>query len=127
LSVCGAKDQNSPISQQVAVDAPAAADALAVPCLWDFGQIKQGEIVAHDFTLNNDSEKVLNIKNTNTSCGCTVSEVSKKVLSPGESTKISVKFNSKKYNGPVQQFVYVNTDKELDPIIRLTIKADVIK
>jgi hypothetical protein len=95
--------------------------------IWDFGQVKQGEIASHDFTLKNDSGKTLNVTNVSTSCGCTASAIEKKVLAPGESAKISVKFNSKGYNGPVQQFVYASTDKSLDPIIKFTIKADVIK
>ncbi len=97
------------------------------PNAWDFGKVKQGEIAAHNFTLKNDSDKTLNIKSVNTSCGCTVSEVKKKVLLPGESTTLEVKFNSKGYSGNVQQFAYVNTDRTVDPIIRFTVKANVVK
>ncbi len=97
------------------------------PYLWDFGQVKHGEIVSHEFILKNDTGKTLNVKDVNTSCGCTVSTIEKKILVPGESTKVSVKFNSNKYNGPVQQFAYVNTDKADNPIIRFIIKANVVK
>ena len=100
-----------------------AADANT----WDFGQIKAGEVVKHEFILKNDSAKVLNIKGINTSCGCTGSKTDKNQLASGESANIEVQFNSKNYNGPVQQFVYVNTDNLDKPIIRYIIKAEVVK
>jgi len=110
---------------------------------WDFGRVKEGEVLRHNFRLKNDSGKTMNIKDVTTSCGCTASEVKKKKLLPGESTLIEVKFNSKGYSGLVQQYVYVHTDnldtstplsingernQTIDkPIIRFIIKADVIK
>ncbi|MDI6606762.1 MAG: DUF1573 domain-containing protein, partial [Candidatus Omnitrophota bacterium] len=59
--------------------------------VWHFGKVKQGEVLAHKFEFKNKTKGVLNIGNISTSCGCTVSEVGKKKLSPGESTQISVK------------------------------------
>ena len=97
------------------------------PFTWDFGQVKQGEVVSHSFILKNDSAKTLKIIGVNTSCGCAVSETKKKILSPQESTEVAVKFNSKGYLGAVQQFVYVNTDNVDKPVIRFIIKADVVK
>lgn len=97
------------------------------PYSWDFGQVKEGEVLAHDFILKNESKQVLNIKDTSTSCGCTVLAMKKKTLLPGEETAIEVKFNTKGYLGFVQQFVYVNTDSIDNPVIRFVIKANVIK
>jgi hypothetical protein len=90
---------------------------------WDFGAVKKGEIVSHDFRVKNNSERTLTIKNVTTSCGCTASAAKKNVLEPQESTEVSVKFNSKGYNGQVSQFVYVNTDDPDNPILKFTIKA----
>jgi len=97
------------------------------PNTWDFGQVKQGEVLSHDFVLKNETKEVLNIKETNTSCGCTVSGVKNKTLLPDEETAIEVKFNSKGYLGPVKQYIYVQTDNLDNPIIRYIIKADVVK
>jgi len=94
---------------------------------WDFGQITQGAIVKHDFILKNSTSKILAINNIHSSCGCTVSKSEKKSLLPQESTLITVSFNSQGYQGPVTQFVYVNTDNADLPIIRFTVKAEVIK
>jgi hypothetical protein len=95
------------------------------PYTWDFGQVKQGEVLEHEFSFKNQTSKILNIKSVNTSCGCTVSQVKKNTLQPGESTSLGVKFNTTGYSGLTQQFVYVNTDNLDNPIIRFIIKAQV--
>ncbi|MCX5668934.1 MAG: DUF1573 domain-containing protein [Candidatus Omnitrophica bacterium] len=97
------------------------------PQEWDFGQVKQGAILKHDFILKNETNDILGINNIHTSCGCTASESDKKSLMPQESTTIKVTFNSKGYLGSVQQFVYVNTDNTDLAIIKFTIKAQVAK
>jgi hypothetical protein len=101
-----------------------ASDASAgQPDLWDFGAVKAGSILDHEFVITNDSAKDLVIKDTTTSCGCTVSEIKNKLLKPGESTTVLIKLDTKGYTGNVQQFVYVNTDSMDKPIIRFTVKA----
>jgi hypothetical protein len=97
------------------------------PYFWDFGKVSGGQILEHTFKLRNESKKTLNIKETNTSCGCTVSQVEKKTLLPEEETAITVKFDSRGHSGKVQQFVYVNTDNPDNPVLKFTIQADVWK
>ena len=94
---------------------------------WDFGQVKQGAILKHDFVLKNETKDILKINNIHTSCGCTASESGKKSLLPQESTSIKVTFNSRGYLGPVTQFIYVNTDSIDLAIVKFTIKASVVK
>jgi hypothetical protein len=96
------------------------------PYLKDFGLVKAGEVVRHSFVIQNNSQRVLKIKNVSTSCGCAVSEVKSKSLNPGESTFVDVKFNSEGYSGMVQQFVYVSTDSLDESLIKFIIKANVI-
>jgi len=94
---------------------------------WDFGRVKQGAVVKHDFALKNETGDILKINSINNSCGCTVSSTGKKSLMPQESTPVSVSFNSRGYLGPVTQFVYVNTDNPDLEIIKFTVKAQVVK
>lgn len=109
--------------QPAAVKEEAAED----PNTWDFGRIEEGKVFKHTFIFTNQTEKTVNIQGVHTSCGCTASEAAKKTLRPGESTQIKVQFKSKGYKGPVQQFVYVNTDDVDNPINKFIIKAEVIK
>ena len=62
---------------------------------YDFGQIKDGEVVAHVFEFKNTGEAPLLITDARASCGCTVPEYPKEPIAPGESGRITVKFDSK--------------------------------
>ena len=97
------------------------------PGTWEFGRVKEGEVLKHMFVLKNESGKTLTINDVTTSCGCTASKVQKKIILPGQNTKIEVQFNSKGYSGSTQQYVYVHTDSLDKPIIRFIIKAEVIQ
>jgi hypothetical protein len=97
------------------------------PYSWDFGIVKEGAIVKHEFIFNNEGTHNLNIRDITTSCGCTVSKASKTELLPGEGTSIKVVFKSKGYSGKVQQFVYVHTDNVDKPVTRFIIKAEVVR
>jgi Protein of unknown function (DUF1573) len=92
---------------------------------WNFGPVESGKITEHDFTIKNETNKPLEIKDVTSSCGCTVSQIRKNILQPGESTSLNVKFNSKGYHGPVRQFVYADTNDTQNPVMRFVIKADV--
>ncbi|MFH1441268.1 MAG: DUF1573 domain-containing protein [Candidatus Omnitrophota bacterium] len=94
---------------------------------WDFGAVKEGRVVKHDFIFKNETKNVLNIQGLNNSCGCTVSEIKKKSLMPQEETIIEVQLKTKGYSGDIKQFVYVNTDNIEEPVTRLVIKANVVK
>ncbi len=122
ITGCGATQQ----PQIIKASPKAQQEAQADPYAWDFGQIKQGAIVRHTFVFKNETKQTLTIKDVTTSCGCTASTVKNKILKPGESTEIEVKFNSKGYSAAVQQYVYVNTDDLDNPVVRFIIKADVI-
>jgi len=108
------------------VSGQASMSGKSVP-YHDFGQVRQGSVLKHNFLLKNETAKALNIRDVNTSCGCTVSKIKKKKLLPGESTFIEVKLNTKGYSGEIQQFVYVHTDNLDNPILRFIIKAEVVK
>ncbi|MDD5691990.1 MAG: DUF1573 domain-containing protein [Candidatus Omnitrophica bacterium] len=104
-----------------------AGDDPGAAMEWDFGRIKEGVVVKHDFTFKNETSGILKITGINSSCGCTVSQAGKNSLAPGESTMINVVFNSKGYLGEIKQFVYVNTDDTNMPVVRFIVKAQVEK
>ncbi len=62
---------------------------------FDFGTINEGDVVDHTFTFTNTGNVPLIIQNATPSCGCTVPNWSKEPISPGESGKIEVAFDSK--------------------------------
>lgn len=91
---------------------------------WDFGARPVGnEVLSHTFEVKNTSDRVVKITGTHSSCGCTVGKVERDVLSPGESTAITVDFKTEGYRGRVSQFVYVNTDDPDEPVLKYTVTA----
>jgi hypothetical protein len=97
------------------------------PYTWNFGRVKEGAILKHEFVFKNTSDKFLKIMDITTSCSCTVSKAKKNILAPGEAIPIEVQFKSKGYSKAVEQFVYVHTDNIDDSVIKFIIKADVVK
>jgi hypothetical protein len=61
---------------------------------YDFGTIKQGDIVDHVFKFKNVGTKPLVISNIGVSCGCTTPDWTKDPVMPGKTGTLSAKFNS---------------------------------
>jgi hypothetical protein len=61
---------------------------------YDFGSIKQGDIVDHTFKFKNVGTQPLVISNIGVSCGCTTPDWTKEPVMPGKTGTISAKFNS---------------------------------
>lgn len=93
---------------------------------FNFGDIKQGNVVAHEFVIHNTGDDALEIKNVRASCGCTAVKPEKDVLKPGESTKIKVTFNTAGREGKQQKYVYITTNDKEKPEVRLKFNATVL-
>lgn len=61
---------------------------------YDFGSVKQGEMVEHTFKFTNTGKSPLVIESATATCGCTVPEPPKEPIAPGETGEIKVQFNS---------------------------------
>lgn len=79
---------------------------------FQFGTIKEGEVVEHSFRFRNDGEFPLIINNVSASCGCTIPEWPRDPIAPKEESSILVRFNSKGKPGPQVKTitVYANTE-----------------
>jgi hypothetical protein len=92
---------------------------------WDFGKVKQGNELSHDFVFSNEGDAPLNVKGVETSCGCTAALVTAKKVEPGKSGKIKVTFSSLGYAGEVTKYIFVETDDPAKERIQLKITAAV--
>lgn len=91
---------------------------------FDFGAIKQGEMVAHRFVFKNNGNGDLLIKNVVPGCGCTVASYPHDAVHPGEESFIEATFNSEGYRGLIVKDVQVFSNSE-PARIKLTISAAV--
>ncbi len=108
--------------------ATAASPELAVDRpVFDFGTIPQGKKVEHAFILRNKGNAPLTIKNTRTSCGCTVANVSASVVQPSKSTEIRASFDSGNFFGNVTKTIAVESNDPKTPVYTLTLKGTVVE
>lgn len=94
---------------------------------FDFGDIKQGEVVSHTFVLSNNGGDLLKITNVQASCGCTAAAPEKNELGPGESTNLTVKFNSAGRLGKQTKTVKIFSNDPQNPEMLLTISCNILK
>lgn len=93
---------------------------------FDFGQIKEGDVVKHTFKFTNTGKSNLVISDARGSCGCTIPSFPKEPIAPGAEGTIDVQFNSKNKTGINQKFVSIvaNTYPEVSSIsIKATVEA----
>lgn len=92
---------------------------------YDFGIINAGEKVQQVFTFTNTGTEPLILSNVRGSCGCTVPQWPKDVISPSETASITVQFDSTNKKGPRVQKVTItaNTDP---PQTFIYLKGEVI-
>ncbi|MDX2134303.1 MAG: DUF1573 domain-containing protein [Saprospiraceae bacterium] len=62
---------------------------------YDFGTVKEGEVVKYAFKFTNTGKEPLLISNAKGSCGCTVPTWPKEPVAPGASGELVVEFNTK--------------------------------
>jgi len=91
--------------------------------IYDFGIIKEGQKVSHEFVIRNEGDDTLRIKGVQTSCGCMSAGVEDTLVPPGGSTKIRVDFVSKSIPGNFDKAVWVRTNVIENPLITLRIKG----
>lgn len=85
---------------------------------FDFGKIKEGEILKKDIIYTNTGKNPLIIFSAFGSCGCTVPTYSKKPLLAGESATLHIEFNSenRKGNNTKTVTIFANTEPALNKI-----------
>ncbi len=84
----------SPVSADQPLDTLLIAKFDFPEPFFDFGTVDEGEIVEHKFQFKNNGYVPLVISNATSTCGCTVPEYPKEPIAPGESSLITVKFNT---------------------------------
>ena len=92
---------------------------------YDFGTIKDGEIVTHTFRFRNTGDVPLVIQNASASCGCTVPEKPEAPIAPGQTGEIKVRFDSSNKLGSTNKTVTVTANT--DPAISFLMLKGVVE
>ncbi len=115
---------NNDLKQQKVIKDPTTVQII--DSSFNFGKIKDGEIVEYNFRFKNTGSKPLIITNASASCGCTIPEKPEAPIPTGDTGFIKVKFNSAGKAGMVHKNVTVSSNAE-PAFPELVIKGEVMK
>jgi len=92
--------------------------------VYDFGKIKQGVPVTHDFAFTNVSAKPVVIESATASCGCTTPQWPQAPVAKGTADKIKAGFNAAAL-GTFTKQITIKVAGATQPTV-LTIKGEVL-
>jgi hypothetical protein len=90
---------------------------------FDFGKIKQGEPVTHEFKFTNSGSAPMIITNVTASCGCTTPDWTKDIIPPGGKGFVRATYNAAS-PGAFNKSVTVTANVE-NGFVQLFIKGEV--
>ena len=121
------KEYKEPVHNTAA--APAAPKSNATIAFekstFNFGKIKQGEKVTHEFKFTNSGTDPLIISDASASCGCTVPAFPKEPIAPGKDGIIKVVFDSEGKDG-MQNKVVTITSNASQPITEIYLQGEIV-
>ncbi|MCF8241601.1 MAG: DUF1573 domain-containing protein [Melioribacteraceae bacterium] len=94
---------------------------------YDFGTVKEGEVVKVTVNFKNAGNDKLIINNVRTSCGCTAALLSSKEIQPGEQGSLKIELDTSGRNGKFTRTITMFTN---DPDHRqqtITLFANIVK
>ncbi len=103
---------------------PNAGDFKFQELEFNFGTIKQGDVINHDFNFTNDGKEPIIISEAHGSCGCTVPQWPKEPVAKGQKSTIKVTFNSAGKMGMQDKTVTINSNAKNNPVV-LHLKGNV--
>lgn len=98
---------NIPLDEHGQVDESKVARIVFDTLVYDFGTVKEGDIVERTFGFTNTGAVALVLFDAKSSCGCTVPEIPKEPIPPGERGVLGVKFNTSAKPGTQSKTVTV--------------------
>lgn len=101
---------NNPMTASGTIDTTRLARIHFEAPEFDFGTVKIGEVVQHEFKFTNTGGVGLSILNARSSCGCTVPEWPREVIPPGRSGVIKAKFNTEGRPGEQRKLIMVTAN-----------------
>lgn len=93
---------------------------------FDFGKVKQGEVVKHTFTIENTGNKPLQIQEVIATCGCNTTNLAQETILPGEKGTIEVTFDTKEVIGKQVKSITLIGDS-FPKTKRLVVTAEILE
>ena len=114
------------VAQEQPTTKPAGVPRLELSTVdWNFGEAWQGEPLSKELTVKNAGDVPLEILDVKTSCGCTTPTKPKTPLAPGESSTLTISYNSSSRVGPANQTVTVTSNDPAQPSVGIKVSGTV--
>ena len=121
LSFCNAHAQNQSVDEIVAAEKQPRI--FCEEPTFDFGSRDTSENVDHTFVLKNTGTADLEIRRVQPACGCTTAELDKKIVPPGEVSRISSKLSLAGRTGELQKPILIESNDPTNPAFQLVMKG----
>ena len=92
---------------------------------FDFGMVDPHSTLTHDFVIQNHGDAPLQLNLSGTSCKCTMGDLTKDVLLPGEATDVTMTWNTGYQADEYKQTAMIVTNDPLRSSITLSVKGEV--
>ncbi|TWT86077.1 Ig-like domain-containing protein [Neorhodopirellula pilleata] len=92
---------------------------------YDFGLVDPHSTLSKDFIVRNNGGSPLTLEVEQTTCKCTVGNLADSVLLPGQSTNVTMTWNTGFQAEKYEQKAFVRTNDPLNPTIELAVSGEV--
>lgn len=116
---------NPNVAGETAAPNPNAPVMTFAESEYNFGDIKQGDVVKHTFEFTNTGKMPLLIDNAAASCGCTVPSWPKDPVAPGAKGTIDVQFDSHGKQGMQNKQITITANTQ-PSTTQIAIKGNVL-
>jgi hypothetical protein len=111
---------NNPATANLPTDTNQLARITFEQSEFDFGTVKEGDVVKHEFKFTNTGKVPLTILKARSTCGCTVPEWPEDPIPPGGSGVINAKFNTEgKSNNQTKRITVTANTYPNDNVVKL--------
>jgi hypothetical protein len=92
---------------------------------FNFGQMQLGRKKSHEFVLKNVGAAPLTLRVGQTSCKCTIGDVTQGPIAPGGSGVVRLEWTARGGNGPFRQTATIHTNDPLNSEVQLSVEGEV--
>jgi len=95
--------------------------------VYNFGEAEASETIEHTFIIKNEGNAVLDISRVRPACGCTVAELSEKLVGAGKEAKITTRLSLKGRRGHQRKSITVECNDPKKSRFMLYLEGDVTR
>lgn len=95
--------------------------------VWNFGEVKSGEVVEYDFVILNSGEAELVIDSVTPTCSCTKAKIDVNKIKPGKEAKLKVVLDTAGKSGEYVSLIMIASNDPDEPVKRIKVKVRIRK